>query len=101
MKTLTNYIDVLEGTCLVLKHSATCPVSAAAHREVEAYESEGTIPVWKVTVQENRELSNEIAQKTGIRHESPQLFLYKEGNVEAHASHWNVTKDWIDKVVTK
>ena len=35
----------------------------------------------------NRQLSNEIAERTNVRHESPQLIVLKSGKVVCHFSH--------------
>ena len=76
----------------ILKHSATCPTSAAALAEVEAYlaahpgEAAGL-----VVVQRDRPLSNWIATRLGRVHQSPQLFLVHAGTVAWSASHWSIT----------
>jgi bacillithiol system protein YtxJ len=38
-------------------------------------------------------LSNLIAQRFGIRHESPQALLIKDERVVWHASHWAITSE--------
>jgi bacillithiol system protein YtxJ len=76
----------------ILKHSNTCPTSAAALDEVEAYlathpdESAGM-----VVVQIDRPLSNWIATRLGRVHQSPQLFLVHRGQVVWAVSHWSIT----------
>jgi len=42
-------------------------------------------------VQTHRAVSNAIAQKLGIRHETPQALLVKGGRVVWSASHFRVT----------
>lgn len=59
---------------------------AAAHPE---------IPIYTLVVQDDRELSREVAQWTGIRHESPQIFVVKEGAVVASTSHEGVTAEYL------
>jgi bacillithiol system protein YtxJ len=44
-----------------------------------------------VVVQEQRPLSNLIAQRLKYTHQSPQLFLIENGSVRWHASHWGIT----------
>jgi bacillithiol system protein YtxJ len=46
-----------------------------------------------VLVVENRKLSNAVANRFGIRHESPQALLIKDGLVVWHASHWSITSE--------
>ena len=42
---------------------------------------------------------DEIEQKTGIRHESPQVIVLDKGNVVWNASHWKVTAQAVAKAV--
>ncbi len=44
----------------------------------------------KIDVIEQRELSNFIAEHTGIRHQSPQVLAFAKGEVMWHGSHWNI-----------
>lgn len=86
---------------IVFKHSRTCAVSWAARREVERFQKGNPdFPVYTVTVQKQRELSHEIAQKTGIRHESPQVIFFKSGEAVYSASHEEVTQENLTAMVT-
>ena len=76
----------------ILKHSATCPTSAAALAEVESYlEAHPQDPAGMVVVQDDRPLSNWIAARLNRVHQSPQLFLVHRGAVVWAASHWSIT----------
>lgn len=80
---------------LIFKHSTTCPISAAAHREWQAFlatpEAEQVDHAW-VRVIEERPLSLALAQRVGVAHESPQALLIKGGRALWHASHWGITQ---------
>lgn len=79
------------GPAWILKHSSTCPISGAALDEVESYLA--THPdeaAGMVVVQEDRPLSNWIAQRLGRVHQSPQLFLVAHGVIAWSASHWSI-----------
>lgn len=79
---------------LIFKHSTQCPVSAQAYEEFMAFaEGAGELQCGTVLVIENRRLSNAIAERFGIRHESPQALLIKDGRVVWHASHWSISSD--------
>lgn len=84
---------------LLFKHSLTCPVSQAAFDEFNKYMEDAEIPGYYLYVQEARPLSNFLAEETEIKHESPQAFLFKDGQVVWHASHWNITQKSIQKEV--
>ncbi|HAT10067.1 MAG TPA: bacillithiol system redox-active protein YtxJ [Planctomycetes bacterium] len=76
----------------ILKHSNTCPTSAAALDEVESFLSTHPDDVaGMVVVQLDRPLSNWIATRLGRVHQSPQLFLMQRGKVAWSASHWSIT----------
>ena len=77
---------------LLLKHSRICPVSARALGEVERFLADHSdLPAAWLDVRAQRELSREVAETTGVAHESPQAFLVKEGAVAWHASHSDIT----------
>ncbi|RNF40809.1 bacillithiol system redox-active protein YtxJ [Planococcus salinus] len=76
----------------LFKHSSTCPVSAAAWNEYNEYASLHPNQLFLfLVVQEDRELSNEIAKITDIKHESPQLFHFSNEKVDWQASHGDIT----------
>ena len=77
-------------TVMVFKHSNTCPISAAAHDHLKEFMKQGE-DVYKLVVQEQRPLSNEIAEHFKIRHESPQLLFIKKGKVLFVLNHNNIT----------
>ena len=77
----------------LFKHSTTCPISASGYRQVASYVAgagAGAPPVYLVKVIESRPVSNEIAARLGVRHESPQVLLVKGGAVVWHASHGGI-----------
>lgn len=77
----------------LLKHSTRCPVSAKANRAFEAFAGTTGQACGRLLVIEQRELSNLVAARTGIRHESPQAFLFFQGVVCWNASHGAITED--------
>ena len=84
-----------EQPVVIFKHSTACPISAAAHKQME----ELNYPVSMLVIQRNRELSNEVARRTGIAHESPQVIVLKDGEPVWSASHWDVTADAVQNAV--
>ncbi len=84
----------LETPVMLLKHSLTCPISKAALSQYQRFlegRPEGDAAVYHlVEIQNAREVSTEIAQRTGVRHESPQALLLRGGEVAWHASHWSI-----------
>ncbi len=83
-----------EPWALVFKHSTRCPVSTAAHREVAEFRRRNpAAAVYVVHVVEQRDLSRSIAERTGVRHESPQAIVLAGGAVVWTDSHEGVTSD--------
>ena len=80
-----------EKAVVLFKHSVTCPISAGVYHEVSEVEADVNL----VIMQHARDISNEIAEKTGIRHESPQAIVLKDGKPVYHASHDSVTAEEI------
>lgn len=76
----------------VFKHSLTCEVSAVALAEFRRFAGEDGVDgqLGLIEVQTARELSNELARRTGVRHESPQALLLRDGGAVWHASHWRI-----------
>lgn len=83
------------GKKLLFKHSTTCPISAKAHEEFQAYVSEFDPSAAIVHVIEDRPVSNQVAESFEVKHESPQIFLLEDGKVVWNTSHWKITKDSI------
>ena len=76
----------------IFKHSNTCPVSSAAAEEVAAFLAARPMPHGMVVVQESRPVSNWLATRLAYVHQSPQLFLIRDGKVAWQASHWGITQ---------
>ena len=86
---------------LLFKHSYTCGVSAEALDEMRAHIEEQTSGVRyaMVTVQTHREVSNAIAARLGVRHETPQAILVRDGRAVWNASHFKVTASEVGRAI--
>jgi thioredoxin 1 len=82
---------------LLFKHSETCGLSLQANAEMEAFVADAGhgVPVYLVSVQRGRPVSNAIAERLGVRHASPQLLLVRDDAVLWHTSHLAITVDAI------
>ena len=54
-----------------------------------------------VTVQTHREVSNAVARKLGVRHETPQALLIRDGRVVWSASHFRVTATAVEEAIKR
>lgn len=90
-----------ERTVVIFKHSLTCPVSTAALREYERFlgGDAGELDATLIEIQRHRPLSDRVASRTGVRHESPQALVLRGGEVSWHASHWSITAESLKAAV--
>ncbi len=100
MKEITSEQDLdrvfTEPIAVVFKHSKRCPISRTAQREIELFlNNRPDVPVYLVDVIRDRTISRALATRTGIRHESPQTIVLRQGNVAWYGSHYQVTADAI------
>ena len=88
---------------LLFKHSVTCGTSMQAHDELVAHLSEGRDDTQYaiVTVQTHQDVSDAVATRLDVRHETPQVLLIQEGRVVWEASHFGVTADTIKDAVER
>ena len=94
--------DSHERPVLLFKHSYTCGISAEALDELRAHIDETpatAIQYAMVTVQSHRDLSNTIAQRLGVRHETPQAILVRSGRAVWSASHFRVNAAELQRAV--
>jgi bacillithiol system protein YtxJ len=77
---------------VLYKHSPTCGLCDIAWDEIQAFaEANPEVPVYVVDVFIQRPVSNAIEQALGIRHESPQAIVFRDGAPIWHGSHRRVT----------
>jgi bacillithiol system protein YtxJ len=86
---------------LLFKHSYTCGISAEALDELVEHLNHESVDARyaMVTVQTHRELSNEVAARLGVRHQTPQAILVKDGRAIWSASHFRVNAGEIRKAL--
>ncbi|RZJ74022.1 MAG: bacillithiol system redox-active protein YtxJ [Flavobacterium sp.] len=77
---------------IIFKHSTRCSISRMALKTFEreyAIDAENATPYF-LDLLEHRDISNEIASKFGVQHQSPQLLLIKDGKAIYHSSHSDI-----------
>jgi bacillithiol system protein YtxJ len=91
-----------EDLLVVFKHSAACPVSWAAHAQINRFRLKHPgVPIHILHVIRDRPVSMKIAEMTGVRHESPQILIFRNGEVVASASHGSITEARLAAIVTE
>ncbi|MFX0556855.1 bacillithiol system redox-active protein YtxJ [Maribacter sp. CXY002] len=83
-----------ERTQVVFKHSTTCGISRMVlNRFNSGYNLEnGLMDFYFLDLHANRDISNAIAKKFDVVHQSPQLLILKNGDVVAHGSHGGINE---------
>lgn len=88
--------DALEGVtrapvAVLYKHSAYCSRSRRAVREVREFAAaHPDVPTYLIDVIGDRTLSDDVARRFGVRHESPQVIVVRDGVPHWHTSHGGV-----------
>ena len=88
---------------LIFKHSTTCPISAAAHAALQQALAGGDLAgarVGLVRVIEERPLSQAIAARFAVTHQSPQAIVLRGGRAVWHASHQAITRQALRQAVS-
>lgn len=87
---------------VIFKHSTRCSISAATlnrlERKWDNKKVENLIPYF-LDIIANRDISNAIAHRYQIEHESPQALVLKEGKCVYSNSHFDITFDDISDTV--
>ena len=86
---------------MIFKNSMICPISLNAKRKFEKYAelSDEKIQLYMVDVIADRDLSYEIANRTGVVHESPQVILLENGKTKMSMSHWEIKLESLKEVL--
>jgi len=85
---LENLVDRSARQRIVLfKHDTSCPISAAAYQELARLQD--TVAV--VDVGRHNDLAQQIAARTGIEHQSPQVIVFDDGKPIWSASLYDIT----------
>ncbi|MBL7789236.1 MAG: bacillithiol system redox-active protein YtxJ [Chitinophagales bacterium] len=74
---------------VIFKHSTVCPISRMSYEKMKAEYplSEDAADIYYVGVIEQRPISNYIAEKLQVKHESPQMIVLRDGKSIFNESH--------------
>jgi thioredoxin 1 len=89
---------------LLFKHSRYCGVSCEALDELQSHieaSENASVSYRMITVQTHRPVSDAVAQRLGLRHETPQAILLRDGKVIWNASHFRITATQLDQALPK
>jgi bacillithiol system protein YtxJ len=88
---------------LLFKHSYSCGISAEALDELLDHLNQKKMDAHyaMITVQTHRDVSNAVASRLGVRHETPQALLVRDGQVVWSASHFRVTASAVETALKR
>ena len=93
--------DTHDLPLLLFKHSQSCGTSFEALDELLAHQAERSdrVRYAMVTVQQDRGLSQAIASRFNVRHETPQVILVRDGQAVWTASHFRISGRALDQAL--
>ena len=87
---------------MLFKHSTRCSISTLANDAYTAFVERTDADAVEYTYLDllaHRDVSNAIAEKTGVWHQSPQVILLKDGKPVWNTSHLSITEDALKDAV--
>lgn len=93
--------ESFERPVLLFKHSLTCPISTRAFRELQAHlnNADPNTSYRLIKIQNAYQLSNEVASRLKVGHESPQAILVRGGQEIWNASHSDITSSSLEEAI--
>jgi bacillithiol system protein YtxJ len=104
LSSLTQLEGIIEEsktqTVVIFKHSTRCGISSMTLRRFEGdYNVQSTnVALYFLDLIKFRDVSNEVASKFGVMHESPQLLVVKNGQVIHDSSHYEINAQTVSNL---
>lgn len=90
-----------ENPILIFKHSTRCSISRFALKQFENEFNLGeSIKPYFLDLLMHRAVSNEIADRFGVQHQSPQVIVIKNGKAIYNASHQDIEAGRLSALVS-
>ena len=90
------------GSLALFKHSTQCPISAEALDEFQEFvkaHPESARFVYLDLIA-HRDVSNAIAERLNVEHQSPQFILLEDGKVKTVLSHGAIDRAKLEELLT-
>jgi len=96
---LNEIIDLSnEKAVLIFKHSTRCSISRFALKQFEnEFDLEEKITPYFLDLLNHRDVSNEIANRFDVFHQSPQILLIKNGKAIFSTSHDDIDAKFLER----
>ena len=87
---------------VIFKHSTRCSISSMAKNRLETkWDLDSEFPAYYLDLIQYRSISNAIESDFGVRHESPQLLLIRNGKCVYETSHSGVGMEALKQALEK
>lgn len=92
-----------EKPVVIFKHSTRCGISRMVLNQFQnnAEFDEEQVLLLYLDLLAHRAISDEISERFGIVHQSPQMIILKDENVVHHSSHSAIVPSAIDQILNK
>lgn len=94
--------ESMQHPVLIYKHSNTCSISHMAQSRLERQWQAEVVPTLKpyfLDLLRHRDVSKAVAERLGVRHESPQVLLVQDGKCVYDESHMGIRFDALPESV--
>lgn len=78
--------------------AGTCHKTMQGFGVLETFLQDHELPVGFIRVVDWRPASNHVSEMTGIVHHSPQLMIFKGGQVQFEVNNWDITPEALEPV---
>lgn len=82
-----------QQSVVIFKHSTRCPTSDMVKTRLDRGNQPDSINFYYLDLIQYRSVSNKIAEVFGVRHESPQVLVIKDGKCVYNESHNGIYMD--------
>lgn len=89
---------------LLFKHSTRCNISAAALGRLErawTTADDAAYTIYFLDLLKHRDISNAIAERYGVEHESPQALVIRNGECVQESAHFGITYNELITALSK
>ena len=94
LKSISDYNEALEASrknpVIIFKHSVRCGISSMALDKVVSNYQDKDPLIFYLDLINHRDLSNHIAEDSGVWHQSPQVIILKDGKAIFNTSHHKI-----------
>ena len=89
-----------EKPAVIFKHSTRCSISRMALKQFEnEFALQDKVTPYFLDLITYREISNEIANRFGVQHQSPQILVIKDGKSVYDASHSDIDAEFLNSKI--